>query len=155
MITIRPAKIEDTEAVSELLMELLCIHRGFGKLYAVKKNAKKIAQGWLKKAPRRRIQKLLVAERDGKVIGYLWARIKKRPIIFINTTIGEISDLYVHADHRNIGVAKKLIEAILDWFKEKKIGFVEAFVATDNTAAEKAWKSFKFKEYSKKMYRSL
>ena len=155
MITIRPATIEDVEAVSELLMELLRMHRSFGKLYAVKKDAKKIAQGWLKKAPRRRIQKLLVAEKDGKIVGYLWARVKRRPTIFINTTIGEISDLYVHDDHRNIGVAKKLIEAVLDWFREKKIEYVEAFVATDNMVAEKAWKSFKFKEYSKKLYRKI
>ncbi len=155
MIKIRPAKIRDAEAIASLHLEMMKMHRQFGKMFEIKKTSKQIAEDWFKKVPRRKKNKLLVAEIDEEVVGYLWAKLKKRPSIYKDVDWGEIADLYVSKNHRRKGIGKKLVTEILKWFKEKKIKTIDLYVASDNEVANKVWKYFKFKEYFKKMYREL
>jgi len=155
MPTIRPAKIKDGKAVAALHLEMMRMHRQFGEMFAMNSKSRQIAEDWFTKVPRRRNNKMWVAEADGKVVGYLWAKLWKRPAIYKEINWGEIADLYVDESHRKQGVAKDMMKEAFKWFKEKGIKTASLYVASDNVVAQEVWKAFKFKEYFKKMYRSL
>jgi len=155
MIKIRPAKIKEAKEVAKLNVELMKHHLRYGEIYKIKKNALSISKKWHEKAPRSPNTLLLVAEIDGKIVGYAKANIRKRPPIYTVVEWGDISDIYVQPKFRKSGIAKKFMEEIFKWFKKKKMKYVDLYVAADNQVAQMLWKKYKFNEYFKKMYRKI
>lgn len=155
MIQVRTAKIRDGKSIAQLHLDMMTQHESYDPIFAIQKNAQTIAEDWFSKMPRRRNHRLWVAELDNKIIGYLWVKITERPPIFKEMLWGEIVDVHVARPFRRQGVSKKLMNIAFEWLVTKKIKTASLYVATENDVAQQAWKSFKFKEYFKKMYRPL
>ncbi len=85
---------------------------------------------------------LIVAEEDGKVIGYATLSPYRNKEAY-STTV-ELS-VYVHPDHRHKGVANALVEKIITLAKEEPtIKLIISVITTGNTASINLHKKFGF-----------
>ena len=155
MIIVRNAKLKDVKAIAKLNYELM-IHVGkYDKIFKMCKNPLPMMEGWRRKGVYSPRQKLMVAEDNGKIIGYINATIKQRPKIYEVAEVGFISDIYVAPEYRRQGVSKLLLDPILKWLKSKKLKYVNLFAVTENEVALKVWKKYGFKEFMKEKYRQI
>lgn len=86
---------------------------------------------------RSRNRKAIVAEQDGKIIGYLLGYIQKRPPIFKTSHQAHITDIAVISSKRNKGVGTKLLDAFSNWAREKKMKYVTLGVLPENKSGIK------------------
>lgn len=155
LITVRNAKLKDVKAIAKLNLELMKHVGKYDKIFELNKNPLPMMEEWRRKGVYNPRHKLMVAEDDGKIIGYINATTKHRPKIYKVTEVGFISDIYVLPEYRRQGVAKLLFKPILRWLKSKKLKYVNLFAVTENEVALKVWKKFKFKEFLKEKYRQI
>lgn len=60
--------------------------------------------------------KIYVAERDGKMIGYIAGYVDTK--LWNNTLFGEVALIFVHPDYRSKLVADELFDGMVAWFSE-------------------------------------
>jgi GNAT superfamily N-acetyltransferase len=92
-----------------------------------------------------------VAEESGKIVGDIYAEIRCDEGMLVKDR-GYIDSLYILKNHRKKGYAKKLLAAILTWFKKKKIKHLYLNVDLINAPAEKLYKKFGFKPCKYEMH---
>ncbi|GAK05759.1 hypothetical protein JCM19037_4286 [Geomicrobium sp. JCM 19037] len=93
---------------------------------------------------------LFIAEEDGKMIGaaYLNTQFSLRKggkYIWLN-------DLYVHEGHRNKGIAKKLLLAVIHWAEQHGLKGIELETGVNNIATKKLYNSLGFYDVVSKRY---
>ncbi len=91
--------------------------------------------GWITKCLRARKARVLVAEMDGKVVGYGVFSIKKQPPICALSEYGHISQLYVKPRFRGRGISSALFEAAREWFQKKGVKWMDIGVHFGNDRA--------------------
>jgi ribosomal protein S18 acetylase RimI-like enzyme len=89
---------------------------------------------------RSRNKKVIVAEEDGKIIGYMMGAIERRPPVFKITHRAFITDAGVTARRRNLGIGTKLFNAFSSWAKEKGMKFISLAVVYKNEIGIEFWK---------------
>ena len=93
--------------------------------------------------------KVLVAEEDGELIGFLSGFVLEQPARLVRIAI--LDALYVSEDHRKKGCAKALIEAFRQFAVEESAGCIELKVLSGNLPAGTLYESLGFKEISRYM----
>jgi len=88
---------------------------------------------------------LLVAERDGAIVGFGVARVLRRPPLFAETARGEIEALYVREEQRRSGVGRALADAMLGWLASRELRRVALQVATRNREGQGFWRALGFR----------
>jgi len=147
-MNIRKASCADIGQIHELDKESVKYHLKFDKeFYQVSARWWKIKCDSQLKAMQNPSDLLLVAEENGKIIGYIWGYTEK----MIKFDIGKIQELVVSAAHRRKGVAKKLIKGILEFFASKKCIVSETTVNAKNESAVKTYESAGFEKVEYKM----
>jgi ribosomal-protein-alanine N-acetyltransferase len=103
-------------------------------------------ESYLKKFCKNHPHEFLVAENKGEVVGFVAGEISEN--------LGKVSLIAVDQNYREKGVGKKLLEFILNHFKEKGIRTVVARARTENEKGVAFLKSFGFEitEMIKKYY---
>ena len=91
--------------------------------------------------------KLIVAEEDGKIVGFMLCLLSPNAAIFKEKKLGVISDVYVLEERRRKGVAKKMLDVAVKWFKKNKARTIQLGVAHDNLEARAAWRSIGFEPF--------
>jgi GNAT superfamily N-acetyltransferase len=84
---------------------------------------------------------------EGKIVGYMMAKIELRSPIYRIVRVGLIGDAYVLPEYRRQGAFTLLLEKTLDWMKKKGVSYVEHPVASRNRIGLKVWKSKGFEEF--------
>lgn len=90
----------------------------------------------------------LIAEKKGKVIGFIGAMYRTMPKTFKNRMTLHITDLVVHPNHRIQGVATQLLKKIISIAKENEIRYVTLDVAVKNYIALQLYRKVGFEELS-------
>jgi ribosomal protein S18 acetylase RimI-like enzyme len=155
LIKIRTAKIKDAKEIAQLELELMEHIIKLEKIFEIKKDAIKHMEKRFKQIPSDRQHKLLVAESDGQLVGYVKARIKKRDPIYKIEKMGFIDDVYVQPKYRRQGIAKEFIKQIFAWYKKRGIKYADLFVVSNNETAKTVWKNMGFRGYLKEKYRKI
>ncbi len=145
-ITVRKAKVKDLEVVRGMYLEFMEYHAKLDSFLSIIKNNKTHASKYLRKYIYASKKILFVAEKDGRIIGFIDAVTLKTPVIYKNRDVGVIPDAFVVAKMRSQGVSVKLLEACFVWFKGKKIKRIEMSMCTNNKLAIKAWNDNGFKD---------
>ncbi len=117
---------------------------GFGKLW----------KNFVLKHIRDGIGLLLVAETEGKLVGYSWNFIRKRGVLF-GVDNGNIADIYVLPKYRGKGISTKLRDAGYRWFRSKKLKYASIFLVTSNKKPHEIYKRWGYKDYALEMRRKL
>jgi GNAT superfamily N-acetyltransferase len=78
-----------------------------------------------------------VATVGGKIVGFLAGRFRTMPSYFGGGLCGYLTEICVQREYRRHGVARKLLLAAFDWYKQQGIRRVESSVMLDNHASQK------------------
>ena len=84
----------------------------------------------------------LVAVHDDALIGYtLGVIVDVAPEMFVQETGGFLADIYVEQPFRRLGVGRRLVEALAEWFESRGVEHMEWYVAARNNAGLNFWET--------------
>ena len=140
---IRLASADDAQRIGELWLEMVRFHRQFDPMLfnASEKGAEFYQQSIVSRLndPNTRV---LVAEEDGQVIGYVLGMIADiMAEVFQPIRSGFLAVIYVQEDYRRRGIGKELVERLVLWFQSKDVAYYEWHVAQKNSKAVEFWES--------------
>ena len=91
--------------------------------------------------------KLVVAEEDGEIVGFMLCLLEPNIPVYKERKIGVISDVFVKQQRRRKGLAKKMFDFAARWLKKNKVRTVRLNVAADNLEARAAWRMLGFEPF--------
>jgi ribosomal protein S18 acetylase RimI-like enzyme len=98
---------------------------------------------------------ILVAEQDGKVIGYTYSGVEGNDYMSLRGPAGVMYDIVVDPDHRQQGVGRMLVDATLEALKGKGAPRVVLSTAERNAAAQRLFDRAGFRRTMIEMTREL
>jgi GNAT superfamily N-acetyltransferase len=138
---IRPAIASDVVAIGKLWEQLVAYHRELDEVYprATPQGASLYARS-LRDRLNDSHTKVFVAEEDGRLVGYvLGVVVDLLPEMFEQEAGGFLADIFVEEAYRGRGIGRGLVEALVDWFREKGLQHYEWHVAATNYPALAFW----------------
>ena len=146
---IRKARKADLDQILDLWWELNRGHTRFDRLYychkpesICRKMGKKHYGSFLKK----RGHLVLVAEDEGKIIGYLAGKKSSRPPIYRMGDCGMVDTIIVAKAKRRKSAGRQLIKAARAGFKKMKLKMMVLNVEAKNTGARSFYSKTGFRE---------
>ena len=106
-----------------------------------------VGQVWLDSFYRTlgRFSNVFIAEIEGNVVGFMLCRVKSLPKYMGGVLVGELSDMWILAKARRMGIGDKLSRLALEWLREQGAHSVEIQVLKDNEASWKLYDRMGFK----------
>jgi ribosomal protein S18 acetylase RimI-like enzyme len=98
---------------------------------------------------------VFVTEKDGSVVGYIYAGIEPRSWRELRDESGYVHDLVVDEAYRRSGVATALMEAAFAWLKERGLPRVVLWTAQPNHVAQRLFERLGFRRTMVEMTREL
>jgi ribosomal protein S18 acetylase RimI-like enzyme len=92
-----------------------------------------------------RFSNVFIAEMEHEVVGFMLCRVKRVPAYMGGVLVGELSDMWIVAKARRMGIGDKLSRLALDWLREQGAHSVEIQVLKDNEASWKLYDRMGFK----------
>jgi len=156
-IVIRPANDADASALGRLGALLLQLHYAFDqkRFMAPHPNSADGYAWFLRSQLMERDAVVLVAERAGAVIGYVYAGIEPTSWKELRDMAGFIHDVVVEESSRRLGVASLLIEAAIEWLREHGAPRVMLWTAERNPGAQNLFSALGFRRTMIEMTREL
>ena len=149
---IRKAKKEDMKSIHKLDRESTEYHKKFDKdFYTISErwwNIKKYSQIKAIKSPTNLV---LVAELEGKVVGYIWGYVET----IMKNKMGKIQELIVTSKQRGKGIGTELIKDMLNFFKDRKCVISEIEVFVENLSTIQVYEKAGFRKRVCKMQLKL
>jgi L-amino acid N-acyltransferase YncA len=146
-IEIRDASEEDLRGIVELWEMLVEQHRTYSDHFALARDGRRKWARYLRQKFAERSTKLIVAEEDGELVGFMMCLLSPQEPIFAEKATGVVSDAFVRKDRRKKGVMKEMLRVALRWFDKNKMKSVEVSVASANLEARAAWGQLGFKPF--------
>ncbi|MGI5985529.1 MAG: GNAT family N-acetyltransferase, partial [Oscillospiraceae bacterium] len=107
---------------------------------------------------RSKLCKVLVAEDNGSLVGFVHTSISKLDRRFTfkgQRVIGRIDDIYVSGEARGSGLAQDLLEKAEEWLREEGIEIVESYILDRNERSLRFHQKDGFQILSKRTYKVL
>ena len=79
-----------------------------------------------------RFASVVVAARNGELIGFVAGRVRTLPPYFGSASVGAISEVFVSESHRGGGLGRRLLAFSLEWYQAQQITRVELQVVAGN-----------------------
>lgn len=98
---------------------------------------------------------VLVAERDGDVLGYTYAAVEGHDYMELRGPAGVLHDIVVDPAHRRGGVGRMLLDATLAWLEAHGAPRVVLSTAARNEAAQRLFAGAGFRQTMVEMTREL
>jgi len=98
---------------------------------------------------------ILVAERNGEVIGYSYAGVEGTDYMALRGPAGAVYDIVVDPAHRRHGVGRKLLDATLEALKSRGAPRVVLSTAERNSPAQRLFEHAGFRRTMIEMTREL
>jgi ribosomal protein S18 acetylase RimI-like enzyme len=156
-VIIRPAVPADAAALGRLGALLVAEHHEFDParfIAPVPALPERYAQ-FLASQMERPDKIVLVAERDGAVVGYAYGGVEGNDYMVLRGPAGEIYDLVVAGSHRRRGVGGKLLEAALGALEKLGAPRAVLFTAARNEGAQAMFSKCGFRRTMIEMTREL
>jgi ribosomal protein S18 acetylase RimI-like enzyme len=98
---------------------------------------------------------VFVAEREGEVIGYVYAGLEPRSWKELREACGFIHDIAVREEGRRTGVATALVDAAIAWLRSRGAPRVVLWSAEQNAPAQRLFDRLGFRRTMVEMTREL
>jgi diamine N-acetyltransferase len=154
---VRPARMEDHEGLCEIFAEVDALHHE--AVPAVFQTPSKSARtrDYLSSVLADKNAALLVAEREGRLIGVIQARVREMPDvpIFVHRRYAAVEDIAVRKECRRSGVGRALMEKAQEWARARGLRQVELNVWEFNREAIAFYEKLGYRPASRKMWKAL
>jgi ribosomal protein S18 acetylase RimI-like enzyme len=139
-VRIRPAESGDLPRVQELWLALAASERALGA--PVRADAQAPEQ-WLASFERHlgRFSFLWVVESEGRLLGFLLARLRTQPAYVGGELVGEISSVFVDPSVRRMRSGQALVQTAVDALKHAGAKAIEVEAHECNAAARAFWEA--------------
>jgi ribosomal protein S18 acetylase RimI-like enzyme len=156
-LTVRPATRKDLPELGKLGALLLRAHYGFDpKRFMAPGADPEQGYAWFLGTQLESADVVvLVAERDGAVVGYVYAGIEPQSWKELREECGFIHDVAVKESGRRLGVATALLEAAMAWLRERGMPRVVLWTAERNEGAHRLFTELGFRRTMIEMTREL
>ena len=132
----RPATADDVPAVLPMVAAIAALHESWDPAkFGYKPQPQEMYRSWLTGRARDGRSVFLVAEREGRVVGFLVATVESEIPIYRLTEYGFIHDIWVDPTYRNEGVGRQLVMLAIERFRQIGVAQVRADTAAANDAA--------------------
>ena len=98
---------------------------------------------------------VLVAEREARIVGYLYAAIEPRNWKELRDEAAFVHDILVTEGHRKAGIARALMEEALSWARSRGVPRVMLWTATPNVHARELFERLGFRPTMVEMTKAL
>ena len=142
--SVRTAKREDIDQISDLILRLKKLNEEFDPLYTVRQEAPEVVRKYVSESLERDDVIMLVADSIGRVVGVIRAEIRSR-VFYDPLMQGVITDLYVLPSYRRRGVGEALVSSLIKILKSRGIGLVSAEFPPMNKIAVEFYTNMGFK----------
>jgi ribosomal protein S18 acetylase RimI-like enzyme len=156
-ISIRPASPADVRAIGRLGATLVRLHHEFDAkrfLDATPQTEHGYASYVRSQLANREVI-VLVAERDGEVVGYTFAGVEGVDYMSLRGPAGVLHDLVVDPEHRGLGIGRALLDATVTALAELGAPRVVLSTAERNEAAQRLFTHAGFRRTMIEMTREL
>ncbi len=155
--TIRHATSEDLAAIGKLGALLVRLHHDFdSKRFIAASPKTEEGYAWFLGTQLEESNAIiLVADRDGKVIGYTYASMEGWDYMSLRGPAGVLSDIVVDPEYRGQGVARMLLDATLAELRNRGAPRVVLSTAEGNDRAQHVFEKAGFRRTMIEMTREL
>lgn len=156
-IVIRPAVPADLPAVGRLGALLVRVHHAFdaARFIPATDGTEQAYAAWLGTQLREPDVLVLVAERDGEVLGYAYAGAEGNDYMALRGPAGVLYDLVVHPAHRAQGVGRMLLDATMAALRDRGATRCVLSTAERNEPAQRLFARAGFRRTMVEMTREL
>lgn len=145
-VRVRTMKPEDLDVVGRLAGRLVRMHHDFDpKRFIHLENPEPGYARWLGQEMKNDAVVLIVAELEGNVVGYVYARTEKRNYNDLLDAHGKLHDVYVDESARGKGAGEALLREGIRRLKEKGAPRVLLSTAVQNEAAHRLFAKVGFR----------
>jgi ribosomal protein S18 acetylase RimI-like enzyme len=137
-ITVRPARPSDLDALGRMGAALVHQHHGFDAArFMLPEDVESGYRWWLGKELKMKESVVLVAERDGEVLGYAYGRVEERDWNALRDRCGGLHDIWIEEGARGTGAGRMLVEELVRRFVELGVPRMILMSAAKNEAAQR------------------
>ena len=156
-ISIRPAIDADIPTLGRLGALLLETHYGFDekRFMAPRANSAEGYAWFLRSQLKQADAVIFVAERNGAVVGYVYAGLEPASWKELRDMAGFIHDVVIEDSSRRFGIASLLVEKAIEWLRSHGAPRVVLWTAERNPAAQSLFGRLGFRRTMIEMTREL
>jgi ribosomal protein S18 acetylase RimI-like enzyme len=139
LLAIRPAALADARAIGRLGALLVRMHHGLDpeRFLAASPQTEEMYGSYLGTQLAKSDIVILVAEREGEMVGYTYAGLEGTDYMALRGPAGAIYDLVVDPGHRRQGIGSALLEATVAALEAKGAPRVVLSTAEKNATAQR------------------
>ena len=155
--SVRRAVLADRPALGRLGVHLMRVHYAFDqqRFLAPGRNPEAGYARFLGEQLEAPDVAVFVAERDGEVVGYVYAGIEPLSWKELRDRAGFVHDVAVDESARRAGVAAALMEAAIAWVQAQGVSSVMLWTAAPNEGAQKLFEKLGFRPTMLEMTKAL
>lgn len=146
-VTVRPATREDLPALGRLAASLVRLHHEFDpqRFMPATPRTQYGYASWLGSQLEEKSVIVLVAEREGEVLGYTYSGVEGPDWMSLRGPAGVLHDIVVDPGHRGQGVGRQLLEATIAALEARRVPRVVLHTAARNEGAHRLFERAGFR----------
>ena len=98
---------------------------------------------------------VLVAEADGRVVGYCQGKVGKHPPVLKTVEFGQICDCAVLEAYRHQGLGQQMLNKMFEWFRRRGLFRIEVRCSVHNEISRSFWRKAGFEPYMENLFYQL
>ncbi len=145
-LIVRDGRLKDSTKALQLWDEFMNYHQRISALdFGMVDRAGEMWRKYFERHVRSRTRKAIVAELNGKIVGFLLGEIQKRPPIFTTARQAYVDSIGVLEIHRKQGIGTVMLEVFAEWTRQNKIPYIMLNVVVENGPAIRCYEKDGFK----------
>lgn len=146
-VTIRDATKRDLDAVTALWRQLMDFHAALDPAFQLNKDAEKAFRKFAVRCIKSRNMLAIIAEDNGRPVGYCCAMIEPAARMFVPRTYGTIADLVVDGGNRRRGIGRMLVDSARTWLVARGARRIRVNAVFANGGAVAFWRAMGMREF--------
>jgi dTDP-4-amino-4,6-dideoxy-D-galactose acyltransferase len=131
-VVIRPPKDSDLSFLKEIASKVYFDTRFYQDFHFPRERVDELYRVWIEKSCAGYADKVFVAEKDGRAMGYITCHLQ-------NPSTGSIGLVGVDPEVKGRGIGRELIFSAIRWFKEKQTGQIQVGTQGRNLSAQRLY----------------
>ena len=137
----------DLDAITALWRQLMDFHAALDPAFTLNKSAEKDFRKFAARCIKDRNILTILAEDDGRPVGYCCAMLEPSARMFVPRTYGTIADLVVDGGSRRRGIGRMLVDGARTWLAARGARKLHVRAACANEGAMTFWRAMGMREF--------